>query len=83
MLICVDSMHYVYGFECWTGIHIIHAAFAILISVIFANLCVVLSLTYFKTLMSSADVSARINPRGDFFLLTEKLIMAVAFAFLR
>ena len=33
--------------------------------------------------MSSTDVSARINPRADFLLLLQKIIMVVVFSFFR
>ena len=33
--------------QCWSGAHIIHAVFAILISVIFVVISMVVSLTYF------------------------------------
>jgi len=45
--------------ECWTGIHVLHAVFAILGSMLFFVISGVISLTYFEYKSNSNDPTAR------------------------
>lgn len=35
--------------QCWTGAHIIHATFAIVVAAIFISICLIVSLTFFDS----------------------------------
>ena len=63
--------------------HIIHAAFAVLGSILIVFETLVISLTYYKPIGSANDASTKINSRADTFVLIEKIALAVAFQNLR
>ena len=67
--------------ECWTGLHILHATFAILISAIFIVISMVVALTYYESKSKSNDPSARQNSRADIFVLSVKIILNYLFTF--
>ncbi len=69
-------------FLCWTGQHIIHAAFALVVSVIFIIISIVVALTYFDSQSTSHDISARVNSRADVFFIGMKIILIYVYAFL-
>lgn len=62
--------------------HILHAFFAIIISIFFIATCLIVSLTFFKSRSTSNDASARINSRTDTFILFEKIILNYVYAYL-
>jgi len=68
--------------ECWTGSHIIHATFAILVSIIFIVIAHVVSLTYFESRSTSNDLAAKVTSRADVFIVIMKTILLYLFAFL-
>ena len=68
--------------QCWSGAHIIHAVFAILISVIFVVISMVVSLTYFESRSTSNDLAAKVTARADIFVVVMKTILLYVYAFL-
>lgn len=68
--------------ECWTGAHIIHSVFAIVVSIIFIVISVVVSLTYFESRATSNDLAAKVTSRADVFIVVMKTILLYLFAFL-
>jgi len=53
-------VHYIYTeIECWTGVHVIHAAFAIIGSIVFVIITGILSLMYYEYKDSPNDSTAR------------------------
>ena len=68
-------------FECWHGMHIIHATFSIVVSFTFIIICLIVSLTYFDTQGSSHDISARVNSRADVFVVLLKIILTYMYVF--
>jgi hypothetical protein len=68
--------------QCWAGSHIIHAAFAIIVSVIFIVISMVVSLTYFESRSTSNDLAAKVTARADVFVVIMKTILLYLFAFL-
>ena len=83
MLRCQDGKLSLYPTtDCWSGPHIIHGAFAIVISIIFILLPFVVSLTYFESRSTSNDLAAKVTSRADVFLIIMKTILLYAFAFL-
>jgi len=69
-------------FECWHGMHIIHATFSIVVSSVFIIISLVVALTYFESKSASHDISARVNSRADVFIILMKIILIYIFAFL-
>ena len=67
--------------QCWTGAHIIHSTFAIVVAVIFIAICLVVSLTFFDSNSNSHDISARINSRADVYVVVMKIILTYVFQF--
>ena len=68
-------------FECWHGMHIIHATFSIVVSFVFIIICLIVSLTYFDTQSGSHDISARVNSRADVFVVLLKIILTYMYVF--
>ena len=68
--------------ECWQGAHIIHAVFAIIISIIFILIAFVVSMTYFESRSTSNDLAAKVTSRADVFIVIMKTILLYIFAFL-
>jgi glucose uptake protein GlcU len=91
MLECADAVgadgvvhnvnHYAHGLICWYGEHYVHATLAILVSVAFVIICIVVSITYYESKTSHNNHSARIHSRADVFLLISKIISILLFAF--
>ena len=69
-------------FECWHGIHLIHASFSIVVSTIFIIISLIVSLTYFESKSASHDISARVNSRADVFIIFLKIVLIYIFAFI-
>jgi hypothetical protein len=69
-------------FMCWTGQHIIHATFALVVSFIFIIISLVVALTYFDSQSTSHDISARVNSRSDVFFIGLKITLIYLYAFL-
>lgn len=67
---------------CWQGTHIIHASFAIIISIIFILIALVVSLTYFESRSTSNDLAAKVTSRADVFIVVMKTILLYVFSFL-
>lgn len=60
-----SSVHSIYSdFQCWTGMHIIHATFAVAGSLLLVVLGLIITLTYYKSLNSANDASAKYDPRA-------------------
>jgi len=68
-------------FHCWTGQHIIHASFALVVSLIFIFISVVVALTFFDNQSTSNDISAKVNSRADVFFISMKIILIYTYAF--
>jgi hypothetical protein len=68
--------------KCWEGAHIIHACFAIIVSVIFILIAFVVSLTYYESRSTSNDLAAKVTSRADVFIVIMKTILLYIFAFL-
>jgi len=68
--------------QCWQGAHIIHAAFAIVISIIFIVISGVVAMTYFESRSTSNDLVAKVTSRADIFIVIMKTILMYLFAFL-
>lgn len=68
--------------ECWTGAHIIHAVFAIIVSVIFILISFVVALTYFESRCTSSDLAAKVTSKAEVFIVVMKTILLYIFAFL-
>lgn len=78
----IHSMnHYAHGLICWQGQHYVHSILAILVSVAFVIICIVVSITYYESKTSQGNHSARLNSRADVFLLISKIISILLFAF--
>lgn len=83
MLRCTNGKMTIYpDTECWTGAHIIHASFAIVISIIFIMISTVVSLTYFESRSTSNDLAAKVTSRADVFIVIMKTILLYIFSFL-
>ena len=67
---------------CWQGTHIIHACFAIIVSIIFILIAIVVSLTYFESRSTSNDLAAKVTSRADVFIVIMKTILLYVFSFL-
>jgi hypothetical protein len=73
MLVCVEgvkggkSVHYIYkeDFQCWTGIHILHASIAIIGSIVYVLISFLITLTFYKNLYTETDASAKTDSRAD------------------
>ena len=65
MVACVKntsgvSVHsYFTNVECWKGMHILHAVFALVMAVFFFFLCSIISLTYYEYKTTSNDPNSR------------------------
>lgn len=89
MLVCVDSsdsssskVHYIYkDYSCWTGLHILHSALAILASLTYILISLVITLTFYKNLYSPGDASAKTDSRADVQRLIQKIIVVYVFSF--
>jgi hypothetical protein len=68
--------------KCWEGTHIIHACFAIVISIIFILIAFVVSLTYFESRSTSNDLTAKVTSRADVYIVIMKTILLYMFSFL-
>jgi len=68
--------------KCWEGAHIIHACFAIIVSIIFILIAFVVSLTYYESRSTSNDLAAKVTSRADVFIVIMKTILLYIFAFL-
>lgn len=73
--------HYAHNLICWYGEHYVHATLAILVSVAFVIICIVVSITYYESKTSHNNHSARINSRAGVFLLVSKIISILLFGF--
>jgi len=83
MLRCTDgSMTLFKEIECWQSTHIIHACFAIIVSIIFIIISLVVSMTYFESRSTSNDLAAKVSARADVFIVVMKTILLYIFAFL-
>ncbi len=89
MLVCVvkekggQSVHYIFSdFKCWTGIHIIHASVAILSSVVYILISLLITLTFYSNMNNPRDASAKSDSRADIQRLTQKIICVFIFLFL-
>jgi len=87
MLVCYfhegRNSHYVFkDLQCWTGTHIIHGAIAVLISLVFILICLVISLTFFRSTNKSNNAAARSHSRVDVFILLMKLVLTYMYLFL-
>jgi hypothetical protein len=45
--------------QCWTGLHILHATFAIIASIIFVFICLVVALCYYDSHSVSTNPDAK------------------------
>jgi hypothetical protein len=68
--------------DCWQGAHIIHACFAVIVSIIFILISFVVSLTYFESRSTSNDLAAKVTSRADVFIVIMKTILLYIFSFL-
>jgi hypothetical protein len=68
--------------QCWTGMHIIHATFAMVIAFVFIIICLVVILTYFDSQSTSHDIAARVNSRSEVFVIFMKIVLIYFFVFL-
>ena len=66
---------------CWKGEHIIHAAFSIVISLIFIGISLIVSLTFYESNGYIGDISAKVNARADFYLIIMQIILSYLYAF--
>ena len=67
--------------ECWTGTHIIHAVAAILVSILFIIISIIVCLTYYESRTTTNDPSARTNSRTDTFHMIDKILCIALFTF--
>jgi len=67
---------------CWNGMHILHAVFAILGSLIFFCMSIVISLTFFEYKSASNDTTARVSARVNFLMIIYKTLMVICLTFL-
>ena len=67
--------------HCWTGVHLVHASFAIIVASIFIAICLIVSLTFFDSNSNSHDISSRINSRADLFVIVMKIILTLMYQF--
>jgi len=67
---------------CWQSTHIIHASFAIIVSIIFVMIAFVVSLTYFESRSTSNDLAAKVTSRADVYIVIMKTILLYIFSFL-
>ena len=83
MLRCEDGALTLFpDVKCWEGAHIIHACFAIIVSIIFILIAFVVSLTYYESRSTSNDLAAKVTSRADVFIVIMKTILLYIFAFL-
>lgn len=83
MLRCTNGYMTLYPTtQCWAGTHIIHATFAILISIIFVLISFGVTLTYFESRSTSNDLAAKVTSRADVFIVAMKILLIYIFAFL-
>jgi hypothetical protein len=68
-------------FECWHGVHIIHATISIVAAILFMAVCTVVSLTFFDSSSNSNSPTSRVNSRADAFLLFTKIILVYLYTF--
>lgn len=67
--------------ECWTGLHLLHTAFAVVVSIIFIAISIVVAMTYFDSQSTSNDPTARVNSKGELFYIYEKIVLTYIYAF--
>lgn len=72
---------FVKGLQCWSGAYYVHMIFAIIKTVCFIILCLIVQMTYFETKSSSENCAAKSNSRSDVFLLISKIIICFIFIF--
>ena len=90
MLVCVGgtkdgkSVHYIFkeDLQCWTGIHILHASIAIITSIVYVLISLLIILTFYKCLYSEVDASAKTDSKADVQRLIQKVIVVHVFSFL-
>jgi hypothetical protein len=90
MLVCVEgakdgnSLHYIFkeDFQCWTGIHILHASIAIIGSIAYVLISFLITLTFYKNLYTETDASAKTDSKADVQRLIQKVIVVHVFSFL-
>jgi uncharacterized membrane protein YbjE (DUF340 family) len=90
MLVCVEggkdskSVHYIFkeDFQCWTGIHILHASIAIIGSIAYVLISFLITLTFYKNLYTETDASAKTDSKADVQRLIQKVIVVLVFSFL-
>ena len=68
--------------QCWQGFHILHTIFAIVITIVFVIMAIIVALTYFESRITSNDPTARSDPRADVCFIGNKIVLQVSFAFL-
>ncbi len=66
---------------CWQGFHILHAICAIVVSVIFVLISLIVTLTFYETKTLTANAGSRVSSRTDFFLILYKIVCIIMFAF--
>lgn len=69
-------------FQCWTGLHIIHSTFAIAASIALIGFSMLVTLTFYKSLHSNTDASAKSDSRADVQRLLQRIILSYAYSFL-
>jgi len=63
-------VHYIFNdFQCWSGVHIIHAAIAIVSMVLFVLVTLLITLTFFKNLSQTNDAGSKTDCRADLLRL--------------
>lgn len=67
--------------QCWAGAFYIHAIFAIIVSVCFIIICIIVQMTYFETKTSTHNHSAKSNSNSDVFMLIAKILILWVFGF--
>jgi hypothetical protein len=63
--------HYYPEVKCWTGAHLINSIFAVIISIIFITISLIVGLMFYDSRMTSNEMTAKSNARADVFLVFE------------
>ena len=67
--------------ECWRGLHILHGVTGIIAFIIYITACLIISLCFFESKLSSADPSARSDSRNEFWSMVFKSVCCILATF--
>lgn len=67
---------------CFQGSHIIHSIVAVITSILFISICLVVQLTFYEVKISIDNTDAKTNSKADVFSLIVQLCLIIMYSFM-